>query len=129
MCAFPSEEKLRAIAIELRTPVDQFLNDTRRFFNEGTDRFRIAQTGARIERVVLVKLNIVVVTKGRGNPALRIFGRRFAEAVLCDDEHRTSLRQLNRRTKTRDAGADDQVIANNAVVNMRARGQKPIVTQ
>ena len=72
--SFAREEQLRSVAIELDAPVDQLLDATGALFDQHADCFAVAQTRAGYQCVLLVKRNLVIVTKGDGDAALRVLG-------------------------------------------------------
>ncbi len=59
--AFARERKPLPFAIELRAPVDQLLNRGRAFFHQRADSLAVAESIARIERVLLMQRHLVVV--------------------------------------------------------------------
>ena len=112
LCA-PSrvKESFRAFAIELRAPVDQILNGGGAFFDQRVDGVLVAESVARVERVLLVQRDLIVVAERHGDAALRVFGRGLAQGVFGDHENAAGLRQFDCRAQTGDAGANDQKVA------------------
>ena len=108
--AFAREQELRSFTIECCAIFDELLNGGRSFFHQHAHGFRIAQAIARCQRVLLVEFNIVVVAESGSDASLRVYRRRFAEAVLGQDEHRPRGCELNCGAQPGDTRAYHQEI-------------------
>ena len=80
------------------------------FFDQGMDGARVAKTVARGDGVLLVELHFVVFAESHGNTPLGVFGRRFVQRVLGDDQNFSGLRQFDGRAQSGHTGADDKKI-------------------
>ena len=73
VCALAREHELRTFTVELRAPVDQFVNGPA---GASSTSFRtaagIAQSITCDERIVLMQLDIVLITQRGGDTALRV---------------------------------------------------------
>jgi hypothetical protein len=98
--AFARKQQLRAFAIERGAPLDQPLDCTRALLYKSADRLLITQSVTCDYRVVFVQLDLVVIAESRGNSALSVLGRRFAQGILRDNEHMSSRGELNCRAQT-----------------------------
>src|SRR5664280_1876202 len=72
MRPFASECDLGAGAIELRTPRDELLDTVRAFFHQDARSLFVAQAVTRLERVLQVEADFVVVAKRGGDATLRV---------------------------------------------------------
>lgn len=108
--AFAGEKKLGAIAVELDAPLDEFLNASGAFLDEGVDGFGRAESIAGGEGVGFVEADLVVVAEGDGDTALGVGGRRFFESILGDDEDAAEGGEVDGGPHTGDARADDEEI-------------------
>jgi len=70
--AFASESEFGAVAIELRSPGDEFLDPFGGVFDQDFCCFRIAETVARIQRVLQVQADFIFVAQRDGDSPLRI---------------------------------------------------------
>ena len=82
MSSFASERELAVFAVELCAVLDEFRDVERPLFYEHGDCIRITQSRACINRVLVVKLNAIVVVKHDGYAALRVLGVRFRDPVF-----------------------------------------------
>jgi hypothetical protein len=98
--AFAGKQQLRAFAIERSAPLDQPLDCSRALLYKRADRLLITQSVTGDYRVVFVQLDFIVVAKSRGDSALSVLGRRFAQGVLRDNEHMSCRSELNCRAQT-----------------------------
>ncbi len=80
--SFAAQTVGASFAIEGRAPFNQLLNRRRRFLDQGANGLGVAKSIASDQRVLFVQLYFVIITECGGNPALRIFGRRFAQDCL-----------------------------------------------
>ena len=83
MRGFLRENQISAFAVKLRSPFDKLLDVFRAFGDQRFDRFFVAESRARDQRIFLVKLGVIVVRKNDRDAALRVFGVRFAGFVFC----------------------------------------------
>ena len=98
------------LTVERRTPIDQLLNGRWTLLDQGVDSGVVAESVAGIDGVLLMQLDFVFVAQDDGDSALRIFGRRLAEAVFSDDEDAAGIGQFNRRAESGDTCANHQEI-------------------
>ena len=75
----------RPLAIEARPPLDELEGARRPFLDQHADRPLVAQTVARLDRVLIVQRNLVVVRQHRGQTALRLVRGRIGRTVLGQD--------------------------------------------
>src|SRR6266702_636740 len=87
MCAFAGERQLGALAVELRTPLDQLLNACWTFFDQHAGGVRITQTVAGIQRVLQVEADFIFIAQGRGNSTLRILCVALVPLTFGKAEH------------------------------------------
>ena len=74
MRAFASKGQLSAFAIELRPPRDQFFDALGGVFHQHPGGFWIAQAITRIQSILQMQADFVLVTKRGSDPALRELG-------------------------------------------------------
>jgi hypothetical protein len=107
MSSFPGEEEPGSFTVECGSPLNELLDGRWRFFDKSVDSGDITKTISGNESVVFVEFHFIVIAEGGGNAALGIFRRRFAEAILGDDENAARRSQLYGGTKTCYAGTDN----------------------
>jgi hypothetical protein len=73
----------------------------------------VTKSGARVDRVLLVELNAIVIAERGRNTTLCVFGRRFAKRLFRNDEDAARLRQFDSGTHPGDAGSNHQKVAVN----------------
>jgi len=105
VCAFASEGEFRAFAIELRPPLDEFLDALGSILDQHSRRFRIAEAIAGVERVLLVEADFVFVAEGYGNSALRPCSGGIAEIGFGEDQNAAGAAEFNGGAQTGDARA------------------------
>ncbi len=98
------------IAIELGAPVEQFADVVRSFADQHFDGGDVAEPGPRLERVVAVKLDAVVVAERRGDAALRVAGVALSAVGLGHQHDVAVAYEMNRGAKAGDAAADHDEI-------------------
>ena len=86
VCAFAAEDEFTALTVEFGAPFEELFDDAGAFIDEGTDGVRIAEAVAGLEGVLFVEGNLIVIGEGSGDAALGVFGGRFVEGVLGEDE-------------------------------------------
>lgn len=111
VCAFAGECKLGSIAVELRSPLDQFLDASGTFFDEHANSIYVAESISSDQRVLQVKTDFVFVAEGGSNAALRVVRCGIAHFTFGEDDNSPGVRQFNGCSKSGDSGADDQEIA------------------
>jgi hypothetical protein len=115
VCAFAAELQFLALTVECCTPSDKPLNFCRTFFDQHSHGFGIAQPIACSQGVLLVQRDIVIVAEGGCNTSLSVFRRRFAEAVLRDDDNATGRSELDSCAKSSYTRANNDEICTNAL--------------
>ena len=100
------KSQLAAFAIELRAPGDQFLDGSRPFVHQGVDGLRVAETIARVERVLFMERHFVVIVQCSGDSALRVLGRRLAQRILGDYENGAMRGEFNGGAEAGDTRAN-----------------------
>ena len=70
--AFAGEHEFRAFAIEFSAPLYELLNRGGRFFDKNMDGLHIAEAIARVDGVLFVEFDAIVIVQGSGDSALRI---------------------------------------------------------
>src|SRR6185437_9482546 len=85
--AFAGEQQLRSPPVESGAPFDQLLNGGGSVLNQRSNGVDVTQAVSRVESVLFVKIDLVIVVQGGGDSALRIFRRGLAKAVFCDYKH------------------------------------------
>ncbi len=108
--ALAGEGELGALLIELRAPLDQFLDAQRAFLDEDARRVAVAEAVAGNQRVLQVQADLVLVAERDSDAALGVLRVRFAEFELGQTEHAPIGRQLNGSPHAGDAGAHDNEI-------------------
>lgn len=107
---FAREDQAIVDPIELRSPFDEFRDVLPALFNQdGHGRF-VAQSGARLDRVVAMKRHFILFAQSDGDAALGPFAVRFAEAVFRQDDHGPCGSKSDRGTKSGDTAADHDKI-------------------
>ena len=108
--SFAGKQELGSFAIESRSPFDELFDGGGSFFDQRADGRGIAQAVARGNGVGFVQADLVVIVHGGGDAALRVFGGRFAKAILRDDENPAGGGELQGGTEPSDTGPDDDEI-------------------
>ncbi len=108
--AFARECQLGSLAVELRAPLDELLNRRGAFLHQRAHRRAVAQAVSRVQRVPLVQFHLIVVAQSDGDPALRIFGGGFPEAVLRHHQHLARLGQLDGGAQPGHSGSNDEKV-------------------
>ncbi len=105
------EDQLSAVAVELRSPIDELLDIAGALDDQRLDRLFVAKAGAGNERVFLVKPGIVVVREHDSDPALRVLGIGFVRPVFGEHRNVRARRgQLDRRPQSGDSATDDDKV-------------------
>ena len=105
-----SEGKPGALLIEVRAPLDEFLDAQRAFLDEDARRIAMAEAIAGDQRVLQMQADLVLVAEGDGDAALGVLGVRFAQFEFGQTEHTPIGGQLDCRPHAGDAGAHDNEI-------------------
>ena len=79
------EREVPVFAVELGAVLNQFCYIARAFFDQHRHGICVAQARSRIERVLNVKLYLVIVAQDDGDAALRVFGIRLCHAIFRQD--------------------------------------------
>ena len=108
--AFSREGQPGSLAVELRAPLDELPNRRGSFLHQGAHRRTVAEAVSRVQRVLLVQFDLVVVAQSDGDPALRIFGGGFPEAVLRHDQHLARLGQFDGGAQSGHSGSNDKKV-------------------
>ena len=82
MRGFASERQVAVFAVELSAVFYKLCDVARPLFDEDGDGIRVAQSRARINRVLIVKLNRIIVAQDNGYSALRVFGVGFGHLIF-----------------------------------------------
>lgn len=106
MRCFARESKMPIFPVKLRAVFYQFSNVARPLLYENGDGFRVAQPRARVNRVLIMKLNRIIIAQDDGDAALRVFCVRFSHLIFGQNGDAACLGQRDRRAKTGDAAAD-----------------------
>lgn len=110
MRGFLSERKARAFAIEFGSPFDELKDSLRPFFDQDMDRTRITQAVSGVDRVLLVKGDLVVVAEGDRNPSLRVMRRGLLQRVLRNHQDASGLCQFDGGSHAGYSGSHHQKI-------------------
>ena len=108
--AFAGECQPGSLAVELRAPVDELPDGSGSFLHQGAHRRAVAEAVSRVQRVPLVQFHLIVVAQSDGDPALRIFGGGFPEAVLGDHQHLARLSQFDGGAQPGHSGSNDEKV-------------------
>src|SRR6185295_2423148 len=95
MRSLTSESKLPVFAIELSAMLDQLGNVTRSFFDEHGDSIGIAESRARIDGVLIMQLDRVVIAQRDRNSALRVFGVGLSDLIFGENGNSAVLGELD----------------------------------
>ena len=109
------KQQTRSFPIERGSPFDELLNRSRCLFDQRMHSFNITETVARSNRVLFVKLNLIVVAKRGGDSALSIFGGRLSQTVFGNDQNVARRRQLDSGSQACYACSDNDEIRLNAL--------------
>src|SRR5258708_6385767 len=105
------ESQLPVFAIELRAPVlDQLGDVARTFLDERRDSFGVAQPGAGINRVLVVKLDCVVFAERDGDSTLRVLSIGFGDLILGENCYSACLSKSNCGSQSRDTAPDNNEV-------------------
>ncbi len=111
--------QFRSRAVELGAPFDELRDVLRAFFDKQGDSLGTAQSIPGVERVLLVKPDLVFVGKGHGDSALRPGGRGVAQIGFRQNQNASGRAQLNRRPQSGDSAAHNSVISTMAFLGVR----------
>ena len=110
MGAFPGESNLGPGPVELGAPLNQFLDALRPFFNQDAGGLCVAQTIARLECIVEMNADFVIIAEGCGDAPLRILGVGLCNFALGETQHTAGGGEFYRSSKACDARAYDDEI-------------------
>ena len=119
VCCFTRKGEFRSGTIEFRAPFDELRDVLRAFFDKQGDSLGTAQSIPGVERVLLVKPDLVFVGKGHGDSALRPGGRGVAQIGFRQNQNASGRAQLNRRPQSGDSAAHNSVISTMAFLGVR----------
>jgi hypothetical protein len=75
------------LSIKLGPPIDQLLYVARSLLDHHAYGLSVTEAGTCVQRVLLVKRDLVVIGKRNSNPALCVFRIRFRCPILCQYGH------------------------------------------
>src|SRR5947209_18847327 len=99
---FASERQLRAAAVKLCAPLNQFFNAFRSVFHQCPCCLGIAETITSVQRVLKMQADLVFIAQRRSDSALR---GRILELTISQHFYATSACQFNRGTQARHSPA------------------------
>ena len=67
------EQEFASLAIELSAPVDQLLNGGRAFFDQSPHGGHVAQPIARVQGVLFMQQDFIIIAQCHCDSALRVF--------------------------------------------------------
>src|SRR5690349_18475273 len=111
MRAFAPEGEFGAFAIKLRAPGDQLFNALGRFLDKDLCRLGIAEPIPRVERVLQVKADLVLVAERRSYAALRILRAGICDLAFRQHQDASGGRKLNGRAQSGDSGSNDEKVS------------------
>ena len=85
--SFAGEGELLALAVELGAPLDQVLNRGGTLLHQRVNGALIAESIARIERVLLMERDFIVIAQSYGDTALSVLRRRLAQRIFGDNQN------------------------------------------
>src|SRR5207244_895313 len=100
---FASERQLRAAAVKLCAPLNQFFNAFRSVFHQCPCCLGIAETITSVQRVLKMQADLVFIAQRGCDSALR---GRILELALSQHYYASSARQFNRGTQAGNSRAD-----------------------
>jgi hypothetical protein len=71
--AFPGEQQLRSLPVERGAPFDQLLNGGGSILNQRSNGVHVTEAVSRVQSVLFVEIDFVVVVESCGDSTLRIF--------------------------------------------------------
>ena len=104
---FQPEYQLCSVVL---SPADQFVNALRRFFQQELYRGQIANPIARLERILQVQTDFILIAQPR-RIAFRIVRLEVGEFFLGKHKHTPGLGQFDGRAQAGDARADHHEIS------------------
>src|SRR6185437_4147118 len=108
--AFTTESEFGTVAVELRSPGDEFLDPFGGVLDQNFCCFRIAETVACIQRVLQVQADFILVAERRSYPALRILRAGIGDLAFREHQHTTRGSEFDRRAQPCDSSADDEKV-------------------
>lgn len=99
------------ITIEGSSPFDEFDHVPPSFFDEDPDGSLVTETITRRERVSGVQCGRIIRAQRCGNAPLSVSGVAFSGLGFGEDNDVPVIKQLDRRTQSGDAAADNQEVA------------------
>ena len=109
--ALAGECQLRALAIKLRPPMDEFLNAVGALLYEHLGRLGIAQAIPRSEGVLEMQADFVFVAERGGDATLRPMRGGVSHFLLSQNHDSACACQFNGRSQPGDAGTNDNKIS------------------
>ena len=110
MSAFTPKGELGTLAIELRSPRNQFFDPLRSVLNQNFRSFWIAQAIAGIQRVLQVQADLIFVAERCGDSALRELRAGIRDLALHKHHHPPRRSEFDRCPQACNSCADDQKI-------------------
>ncbi len=106
--AFASERQFASVLVELDAPLDQLFDLRRPFGDQRPHGVDIAQPRTGDDGVLFVETDFIVVAQCDGNAALGVFGGRFGQPILGQNQDVSVRRGFDSRPQSGDARADNQ---------------------
>src|ERR1041385_7659069 len=107
---FARERQLCALAVELRSPVNQLLDSVRSFLHQNVRRIRVNNPIPGIDGVLQVQADLVFVAERNPDSALGILRGGFRKFLLRQHQHLACFSQRNGRAQPGHAGSHDDEI-------------------
>ena len=106
MRGFTGERQPCALAIELRSPLDQLLYAVWPLFHQDARGVSVHNSIAGVNRVLKVQADFVFIAQGHGNPALRVLRGGFGKLLLRQNQDSAGFGQAWTATRviTRQCG-------------------------
>ena len=99
-----------AFLVELGPPPDELADAQGTFLDQGADRLPDAEAVARLDGVIEVDGDLVLVGQDHGHAALGVLGAALRRRVLGDHEDIAVPCELDGCTETGDTAADDEKV-------------------
>ena len=107
MCSLARESKLPGFAIEPGAVLDQLGDEPRSFFDEHADGLGIAEPRARIDGVLIMKLDRVVIAQRDRNAALRVFRVGLSDLIFGENGNSAVLGELDGGSQPGDSASEN----------------------
>src|SRR4051812_3519449 len=117
---------LGGFAGALRSPGDEIGNANWPLLSKSARGFGIHQPVTSRQSILHMKADLIFVTEGNGDPALRVLRGGFGDLLLGEHEHAARLRKLDGSAQSRYSGADNDEIR---VLRNRLHEEKEMVAE